>query len=223
MIRSTSFVHLAEDAGPEAAERVIEAARGAAGELDALFLDAARTAPVTVGGGQVMLLAAFSDSDAAEAARHHPYVEEVVRPALDRYAAHVESVRYSQGPVIVQNPGISECLQRTLLLRVDPDTDRALVGEFERDLADMTRYIDAIVNSSLSRIDEVRHPRGPTWTHVWEQEFVALEGLRGPYMQHPYHWAFVDTWFDPQAPNHIVDLTLIHAACDIRRSILALA
>lgn len=223
MIRSTSFVHLLDDAGPGAVEAIVAAVRGAAGELDALVVDAAPTAPVTVGGGQVMLLAAFRDGEAMEAARHHPYVVEVVRPVLERWAAHVESVRYTQGPVVVQDPGIGACLQRTLLLRVDPGADPARVRAFEHEIGDMGAYIDTIVNSSLSRVDEVRHPLGPTWTHVWEQEFASLEGLRGAYMQHPYHWALVDTWFDPQAPNHLVDTTLVHAACDVRQGILALA
>jgi hypothetical protein len=56
-----------------------------------------------------------------------------------------------------------------------------------------------------------------------EQEFETLEGLTGDYMQHAYHWSWVDTWFDPQAPNRIVDTTLVHAMCDLDRSLLALA
>jgi hypothetical protein len=222
VIRATGFVHLRPDAPPDAADRLVQAVRDAPAGL-ALAVDAARTAPMTRGGGDVMLLAAFRDEDECEASRHHPYVETVIRPLLDRLAAHVEGVRYTQGPVVVQDPAIRACIQRTLLVRVDPATDPAAVIAFERDLADMTRYIGAIRNSSLSRVDAVSSPLGPTFTHVWEQEFETLEGLTGPYMQHAYHWSLVDTWFDPQAPNQIVDQALIHAACDLRHSILALA
>jgi hypothetical protein len=108
-------------------------------------------------------------------------------------------------------------------VHIDPAASPAAVRAFERDTSAMTRYIPAIRNSSLSRVQEVHNPLGPVWTHVWEQEFTALADLTGPYMQHAYHWALVDTWFDPQAPNRIVDSTLIHAACALRRSILALA
>ena len=86
-----------------------------------------------------------------------------------------------------------------------------------------TRYIDAIRNSSLSRVEEVHQPTGPEWTHVWEQEFATLDGLTGPYMMHGYHWSFIDTWFDRQSPRHIVDPVLIHSACALRHSILARA
>ena len=106
---------------------------------------------------------------------------------------------------------------------MDPDTDPELVGRFERELAAMPNYIDAIRNSSLSRIDTMRASLGPEYTHVWEQEFATLGGLTGPYMQHAYHWSVIDPWFDVQAPVHIVDPVLIHSSCELRRSILALA
>src|SRR5262249_45750020 len=151
----------------------------------------------------------------------HPYVERVVEPALARHASHVESARYEQGAVILNEPDFPGGIQRTLLLRVET-TDPVVVAAFEHDLADMTRYVAAIRNSSLSHVGEVRNPTGPVWTHVWEQEFLELDGLTGPYMQHAYHWAYVDAWFDPQSPTRIVDTTLIHAACELRSSILAI-
>jgi hypothetical protein len=175
---------------------------------------------VTHRGGDVMILAAFRDLDALGAARAHACVTRVLHHAIDRHVGHVESVRYRQGPVILQEPGLNNGIQRTLLVRVEPN-DPATVERFEHDLADMTRYIPAIRNSSLSRVDEVHHAAGPVWTHVWEQEFRTLDGLTGPYMEHAYHWSFVDAWFDPQSPTRVVDTTLIHAACPLRESILA--
>ena len=87
----------------------------------------------------------------------------------------------------------------------------------------MPRYIDTIRNSSLSRVESMSDSLGPEYTHVWEQEFVDLDGLTGPYMMHGYHWSLVDTWFDAQAAHPIVDPRLIHAACGLRRSVLACA
>ena len=51
------------------------------------------------------------------------------------------------------------------------------------------------------------------WTHVWEQRYDALDGLMGDYMMHPYHWARVDRWFDPESPDWIVDTHLCHSFC----------
>lgn len=221
MIRVTAFVHLDASAPASAASSLIETVRGAASELDALTIDAAPTAPFTRLGGDVMILAAFADAESYAAARRHPYVELTLRPQLAQHAQHVEAVRYRQGPTNVRAPELERGVHRTLLLRVDPSADPRDARALERALIDMPAYITEIRNSSLSRVDEVRGSLGPMWTHVWEQEFDTIDALSGPYMRHAYHWSYVDTWFDPQAPNHIVDTRLLHSACDLRRSVLA--
>ncbi|HZP29784.1 MAG TPA: Dabb family protein [Acidimicrobiia bacterium] len=222
MIRTTAFVHLRPDVAGATVDRLVDAVRRVDAELDALAVDAARVTPNSVNAGDVMLLGAFADADALERARRHPQVADAVRPLLDECARHVEVVRYEQAPVVLREPAIRDCVHRTLLLAVDPETDPALVARFEHDLADMPRYIEAIRNSSLSRVGTVDGSRGPAYTHVWEQEFASLEGLTGPYMRHAYHWSLVDPWFDAQSPTRIVDDVLVHAACPLRRSFLAL-
>jgi len=100
---------------------------------------------------------------------------------------------------------------RALLLRVSPDTDADATAQFEDDLRTMPRYVPAIAAWQLSRID---HPVGDTpWTHVFEQEFTDLEGLMGPYLMHPIHWAMVDRWFDPECPEVIVRDRVCHSFC----------
>jgi hypothetical protein len=223
MIRASTFIHLRADAEASARDELTSALRSCADHLDLVALQVAPTEAPAHRAGDIMSLAAYADLESYDTARAHPYVQTVLEPLLHKHAGHVETVRYEQGPVILQEPDLRDGIQRTLLLRVDPACAPGAVAAFEHELADMTRYIDTIRNSSLSRVDIVDNPAGPAWTHVWEQEFQTLDGLTGLYMEHPYHWAFVDTWFDPQAPNHIVDVTLIHAMCRLDRSILALA
>lgn len=223
MIRVTAFVHLAPDTEPGTVERLVDAVRRAGDELDVVAVDAARTTPNSHGAADLMLLGAFADPDAYERARRDPYVDTIVQPLIRRTAAHIEAVRYAQGSVAVRAPALRDGVHRTLLVRVEPTVARDLVDRFEADVAAMTDYIDAIRNSSLSHVDAVHGGRGPEWTHVWEQEFDDLDGLTGPYMMHGYHWAHVDTWFDPQSPRQIVDPVLIHAACALRRSVLSYA
>jgi hypothetical protein len=221
MIRVAGFVHLHPDTPPGALEDLSSAMHAGADELDLLALQVSPTKPVAHRAGQLMVLAAFRDLDSCEAARRHPVLERRVAPLLRQHASHVEVVRYEQGSIVMQDPDLKDGIQRTLLLHVDPTADPAEVAAFEAALAAMPRYIDTIRNSSLSPVQDVWGATGPRWTHVWEQEFRTLEGLTGPYMNHAYHWAYVDTWFDPQSPNHIVDTTLVHAMCDLDRSILA--
>jgi hypothetical protein len=100
---------------------------------------------------------------------------------------------------------------RALLLSLRPGVPQAAVARFERELLAMPRYITSIRGWRLSR---VLHSTGArSWSHVWEQRYDALEGLAGTYMLHPYHWAHVDRWFDPESPDWIVDTHLCHSYC----------
>jgi hypothetical protein len=223
VIRTTAFAHLRPDAAPARVDELIDAARRAAKATGACAADASRVTTNAFRAGDVMLLGAYSDQPALEHALRSAHVTEVLRPLLAEVATHVEAVRYMQGAVTIREPGLTDGIHRSLLVRVDPATDPVLVEQFERELAAMPSFIDAIRNSSLSRIDTMHASLGPEYTHVWEQEFATLDGLTGPYMQHAYHWSVIDPWFDVQAPVHIVDPVLIHSSCDLHRSILTLA
>ena len=59
------------------------------------------------------------------------------------------------------------------------------------------------------------------WTHVWEQEFANIGGLAGEYMLHPYHWARIDRWFDPECTQWMIDTTLCHSFCALDDSVLS--
>lgn len=206
MIRVTAFAHH----DPADAERVLAIARDGGAE------QVAATRPGNVGGGQTMIFGVFDDVEAARS-----FTRRLTLPLSGR-TSRVEVVTYSQGAVRLQEPEITG-IQRTLLLRVHDGVDPVQVATFERQLADMGSYISEIRNSSLSQVDEVVNGIGPAWTHVWEQEFRSLDDLTGPYMNHAYHFGYIDTWFDPQAPNHVVDTTLVHAMCTLERSILGRA
>jgi hypothetical protein len=107
---------------------------------------------------------------------------------------------------------------RALLLRVSPDTDAGTVARFEAELSSMPHYIPAIRAWQLSRVDDAIGTS--PWTHVFEQEFSDLDGLMGPYLMHPIHWAVVDRWFDPECPEVIVRDRVCHSFC---RSDMALS
>ncbi|MDV6240320.1 antibiotic biosynthesis monooxygenase family protein [Rhodococcus opacus] len=63
-------------------------------------------------------------------------------------------------------------------------------------------HVRTIGTSQLSRVHE--SAGSARWTHVWEQEYANLDGLLGPYMTHPYHWAHIDRWFGPERGPRIV-------------------
>jgi hypothetical protein len=99
-------------------------------------------------------------------------------------------------------------IKRTLALTVRKGTPEGEVQLFERSLLGMPEHIPEIRSWSLSRV-RPEASRG-RWTHVWEQEYADLAGLRVAYMQSPYHWTGVDRWFDPEMPCAIVEPQLAH-------------
>lgn len=104
-------------------------------------------------------------------------------------------------------------IYRALLLSVTPGTDAGQIAQFEREVLAMPRHIRSIRAWRLSRVTQAHGARA--WTHLWEQRYDTLDGLVGPYMLHPYHWAWVDRWFDPESPHWIVDTHLCHSFCNL--------
>ncbi len=107
---------------------------------------------------------------------------------------------------------------RALLLRVLPDTSEATVARFEQELASMPHYVPAIRAWQLSRVSEAVGTSA--WTHVFEQEFCDVDGLMGPYLMHPIHWAVVDRWFDPETTDVIIRDRVCHSFCAITDPLL---
>ncbi len=110
---------------------------------------------------------------------------------------------------------------RTLLLRVLPETDAASLAQFEDELRSMSHHIPAIRAWQLSRVDAAIGTS--SWTHVFEQEFSDIDGLTGPYLMHPYHWAVVDRWFDPECPEMIIRDRVCHSYCHCDDALLTSA
>jgi hypothetical protein len=94
---------------------------------------------------------------------------------------------------------------------VSPETPADIVTHFEDELRSMPRFVPAITAWQLSRVDDAIGTS--EWTHVFEQEFSNVDGLMGPYLMHPIHWAVVDRWFDPECPDVIIRDRLCHSFC----------
>ena len=169
--------------------------------------------PGAVGGGQYTWDVLFDGRDPA-ALRQAPALLQLVEDG----ALRLDTVAFERQHLSVPEPGIRDCVKRTLLLRVLPDTPPEAVERFERDMLGMPRYIDAIRNWAFSRADPELHPT--PWTHVWEQEYRELRGLQEDYMLSPYHWGLVDGWYDPESPQRIVDTNLAHVYCPAATTIL---
>lgn len=192
------------DVGATDRDRIIEALTAVA--ASAPFSIVEPTLPGSRNGGDVLIQLRFESED-----QWHCIATDFDAALSDTSIAHVNGANYSGATVRVGTT--TGTVYRTLLLRVVPGTDRDTVTSFENELATMPRYVKSITAWQLSRVD---HAVGTSaWTHVFEQEFTDVSGLMGPYLMHPFHWAVVDRWFDPECPEVIVRERVCHSFCTL--------
>ncbi|MGH8354181.1 MAG: Dabb family protein [Pseudomonas sp.] len=204
MWHETAQLDLAPDAAPGALE---EALRQRARSLPGLrHLSLGRNLEGSWGAGDYTLDLSFA-SAAAQAAGAASLAQLPGVARLDRLAYR----RLGGGQ---RAPGLKDGIWRTLLLRVRPQAGPARVAALEQDLLRMPAYMPGIGNWQLSRVVS-----DSPWTHVWQQEFARVEDLLGEYLTHPFHWGWVDRWFDPEFPEWTVE-AIAHAFCPLAASIL---
>jgi hypothetical protein len=141
-----------------------------------------------------------------------PVLEFAEIPGFER----ADRVTYQSIGAGIRDANLSGGIWRTLLLRIRPGADAKNVPALEQDLLRMPQYMQGIRNWNLSKVTSPS-----TWTHVWQQEYSRIDDLLGEYLLHPFHWGWVDRWFDPEFPEWTVD-NLSHAFCPLQTSVLAI-
>jgi hypothetical protein len=155
-------------------------------------------------GGDILMLLRFNDIS-----RWLDCADTVGGVLADPAVTHVNGATYSG--TLVATTETRGTIYRTLLLRVQPDTEEATLARFEDDLRLLPRYVTSIHSWQLSRVESATGTS--KWTHVFEQTFRDVAGLTGPYLMHPIHWAYVDRWFDPECPDVIIRDRVCHSYC----------
>jgi hypothetical protein len=202
MFSVTRLIHLAP--GTDVAA-IVEQLRDVADTCDAEHVVIGPTLPGVRNGGDILMNVRFRDSRGWTTVADR-FATALAGPAI----SHVDGAEY-WGVTSETDATEPSTVYRTLLLRVDPDTDDATVERFEADLRLMPRYVRTITSWQLSRVENAIG--ASAWTHVFEQEFTDVEGLMGPYLMHPIHWAYVDRWFDPECSEVIVRDRVCHSFC----------
>lgn len=213
MFSVVKLLDVAPEAGVNGRDRLVAALRGAASEAGPKRVLVEPTLPGVRNGGDILLHLRF-----AERSEWDSVAEEFSGVLRDAAVSRINGATYTGSPAGTgwsTSPGI---VYRTLLLRVAPGTADAAIARFEADLRLMPRHVRTITAWQLSRVE---HATGASaWTHVFEQQFTDLDGLSGPYLMHPIHWAYVDRWFDPECPDVIVRDRVCHSFCRTNTAVL---
>ncbi|MBP1821977.1 Dabb family protein [Mycobacterium sp. OAE908] len=202
MYNVTRLIHTSSDASRD---QLLTPLRTFASVADHAIV--APSLPGSRNGGNILMHLRFANDDQWTSVASD--LEEILSKPL---VMHIDGAEYRGIPQSAERPARGS-VYRTLLLRVAPDADETIIAQFEDDLRLLPRYVNTIIAWQLSRVDE---PLGTSaWTHVFEQEFTDVDGLMGPYLMHPIHWAVVDRWFDPECPEVIVRDRVCHSFCRI--------
>lgn len=208
-----NVIRLADIADETARDALVETLHAEAAGSGARDVLVEPTLPGVRNGGDVLLHLRFDHRADWDAVAHRIDGQLLAQADVQR----VNGATYQGSPVT--GVGGNGSIYRTLLLRVAPGTSAALVEQFEEDLRLLPRYVRSIHCWQLSRVDEAVGTS--PWTHVFEQEFTDVEGLMGPYLMHPIHWAHVDRWFDPECPEVIIRDRVCHSFCRNTTPVLA--
>ena len=220
MFKLTRLLYFPTDSSAPKREAVTQTLREASRQspmVSRFFLEP--TLPGVMNGGDFVWHLQFSDEAAYRACLNQPHWREKVDPLFAGGTfKRFQSVAYQGGLSGAQPVKLARGVYRTLILTVKPRGTPETIAKFEHELGGMAKYISSIKNWQLSHVSEAAGDR--QWTHVWEQEYEDLSGLTGPYMNHPFHWALVDRWFNPECSQWIVDKVLCHTYCEFKDSML---
>lgn len=135
--------------------------------------------------------------------------------ALEADAGFGLAETFTYAPIAVGERGEERRggLYRMLVLALDDATPDEARLQFEAEMAGMPDYVSTILRWNFSKVTESLGPN--RWSYLWEQEFSDLAGFRGEYMAHPYHWGFIDRWYDDDNPARIVKPYLCNSFCTI--------
>jgi hypothetical protein len=208
MFSVTRLIHLAPNTDALA---LLDKLRATAEASEAEHVLIEPTLPGVRNGGDILMNVRFQSSDDWVTVAER-FATALTNPAI----THIDGAEY-RGATRQTETSKRATVYRTLLLRVAPDSDDAVVKRFEADLRLLPRYVRTITSWQLSRVENAIG--ASPWTHVFEQEFTDIEGLMGPYLMHPIHWAYVDRWFDPECPDVIVRDRVCHSFCNVHASV----
>ena len=215
MFKQTVLVTWQPDASADARGAVLAAA-----EKSVAGATLSRFAPTVAGshqGGDVVWHLHFANQEEWEASGAEAALGWLAAKAE---VSNLDACAYAPTRRKLTTPDIQAGIYRTLFVGVAETAPADAVQNFMDDLAGMPDYIPEILNWAMNPV-LVSQGR-LRWTHVWEQEFADISGLVGPYMSSPYHWAYVDRWFDPEMPEQIVpNGALCHSASVLETSVIA--
>ena len=116
-----------------------------------------------------------------------------------------EYVAYGDGTLTLQEKTISKC-HRILIFSLLEDADPVMVAKMEANMNGMTEHVPGLKNCKFAKI--VESAGSDSWAYAYECDFDEPGSFLGKYMTTPYHFCYIDKFFEPACNEWIVNTNL---------------
>ncbi|WP_139651882.1 Dabb family protein [Raoultibacter phocaeensis] len=119
--------------------------------------------------------------------------------------AGFEYVAYGDGTLTLQETSVSKC-HRVLIFSLLDDADPDMVAKMEANMNGMTDHVPGLKNCTFAKIAE--SAGSDSWAYAYECDFDEPGSFLGKYMTTPYHFCYIDKFFEPACDEWIVNPNL---------------
>ncbi len=100
---------------------------------------------------------------------------------------------------------------RILIFHVLPDTPEELIRKMEETIVRFPDYVPGMVNCKIAKV--VESSGSMEWNYAFDVDFEQPDDYFGWYLHTPYHWAYIDRYFEPSSSEFFVDPHLCSVYC----------
>lgn len=113
---------------------------------------------------------------------------------------------YGEGELTLQEKERSGC-HRVLMFALIEDADPEMVAKMESVMNGMTDHVPGLRNCKFAKV--VESAGSSDWAYVYECDFDEPGSFLGKYMTTPFHFCYIDKFFEPACNEWIVDPGLV--------------
>lgn len=205
MFSAVFAVTFAEGMDDAAKDQFVADARTAAAAVSDVFL-ADKVLEPPMPGGDFVCEVGFADQAAYEAAKGSAAWGELKALMTDSSkVANCEFLAYGEGDLRLQEQENSTC-HRILFFSIREGADPAMIEKMEAHMNDMADHVPGLRNCKFARV--VESEGSDEWAYAYECDFDEPMSFLGKYMSTPFHFLYVDKFFEPACAEWVANVNL---------------
>lgn len=205
MFSGVFAVTFAEGMDDAAKDQFVADARTAAAAVSDVFL-ADKVLEPPMPGGDFVCEVGFADQAAYDAAKGGAAWGDLKALMTDpSKVANCEFLAYGEGDLLLQEKENSTC-HRILFFSIREGADPAMIEKMEAHMNDMADHVPGLRNCKFARVVEAEGT--DEWAYAYECDFDEPMSFLGKYMTTPFHFLYVDKFFEPACAEWVANVNL---------------